>query len=180
MRYAVCLIACGLVLTACNKSGQVSATNASAEDVAKQVQEAGLETSVKPGKWVSKVTILGMHVPGAPAGMEDQMRGRTSEERDYCLTPEQAKKPGENFFAGNEGECRYDHFTMGGGKIDAAMHCAHEGMTQAVEMKGTYSPESYQMAMDSKVSGGPSEMAGMSMSMRVEAKRVGECTAKKG
>jgi carboxypeptidase C (cathepsin A) len=67
---------------------------------------------------------------------------------------------------------------MSGGKIDATMRCTHEQMTQLVNFKGTYSPEAYQLAMDSKVEGGPREMTGMSMSMKVDAKRVGECSAK--
>ena len=48
---------------------------------------------------------------------------------DYCLTPEQAKRPQGKFF--NEqaaNNCRYDHFTMGGGKIDAAMRCNCEAV----------------------------------------------------
>ena len=166
-------------LCACNKSPTVEAKNATPEEVAKQVSASGGEgVYVTPGKWVSKVMIENLHVPGAPPAMEAQMKGRGSEERDYCLTPEEAKKPKENFFAGNQNECRYDHFTMGDGKIDAAMRCTHEKMTQLVDFKGSYSPEAYQLAMDSKVEGGPSDMAGMSMSMRVDAKRVGECSTK--
>jgi len=169
-------------LCACSKSGpEVTATNASTEEVAKQVRAATYETAyVTPGKWVLKVTIASMHVPGASAAEEGQMVGRVSEERDYCLSPEEAKKPKENFFTGNPNECRYDHFTMGGGKIDAAMRCTHEKLTQLVNFNGSYAPDSYQLAMDSKVVGGPSEMSGMSMTMRVDAKRVGECSAKQG
>src|SRR5262252_6291929 len=127
---------------------------------------ASVETPrMTPGKWVSKVTIASMNVPGAPAEMTNEMRGRVSEERDYCLSAEEAKKPNENFFAGNQHECRYDHFTMDAGKIDAAMRCTHEKMTQLVTFKGSYAPDSYQLAMESKVVGGPSEMSGMSMSM---------------
>ena len=176
----VLLLAAGLVtLTACNKSPTVDAKNATPEEVAKQVSAAGGEgVYVAPGKWTSKVTIESMHVPGAPPAMEAQMKGRGSEERNYCLTPEEAKKPKENFFAGNKNECRYDHFTMGGGKIDATMRCTHEKLTQVVNFKGNYSPKTYQLAMDTSVAGGSGEMAGMSMSMRVDAKRVGECSSK--
>ena len=179
MKHVLLLAAAFAVLTACNKSPTVEAKNATPEEVAKQVSAAGGErVTVNPGKWVSKVTIENMHVPGAPPAMEAQMKGRGSEERDYCLTPEEAKKPKENFFGGNRNECRYDHFTMGGGKIDAAMRCTHDKLTQVVNFKGSYSPNSYELAMDSSVAGGSSEMAGMSMSMRVDAKRVGECSAK--
>ena len=56
------------------------------------------------------------------------------------------KRPKEDFFAGKNNDCRYDHFTMGGGKIDAAMHCGgKDGESQVMQMAGTYSPDSYQM-----------------------------------
>ena len=51
------------------------------------------------------------------------------------------KKPKEDFFAGKNSECRYDHFTMGGGKIDAMMHCGKEGHGQTMRMAGTYSSD---------------------------------------
>ena len=52
------------------------------------------------------------------------------------------KRPKEDFFAGKNNECRYDHFTMGGGKIDAAMHCGGKhGESQVMQMAGTYSPD---------------------------------------
>jgi len=167
-------------LCACSRSApEASATNASAEDVARQVRPATNEpATMTPGKWTSKVTIVGVQVPGATAAEQDQMRGKVSEERDYCLSPEEAKKPKENFFAGNHDECRYDHFTMAGGKIDAAMRCSHGTLTQLVNFSGSYSPDSYQLAMDSKVVGGATEMTGMSMSMRVDSRRIGECGAK--
>ena len=46
------------------------------------------------------------------------------------LTPEEAKKPKEDFFAGND-KCRYDHFRMGDGKIDAC-EVAGNSIIQAV------------------------------------------------
>ena len=57
-------------------------------------------------------------------------------------------KPKEDFFAGKNNECRYDHFTMGGGKIDALMHCGKKdaGSDHAV-WAGTCGPDSYQMQM---------------------------------
>ena len=40
-----------------------------------------------------------------------------------CLTPEEAKRPKEDFFAGAAKNCRYERFDMGSGKIDAVMKC---------------------------------------------------------
>ena len=64
-----------------------------------------------------------------------------------CLTTEDVKKPKEDFFTGKDSECRYEHFTMGGGKIDAMMHCGKEGHGQTMRMAGTYSSDAYQMQM---------------------------------
>jgi hypothetical protein len=181
MKHVLLIAVAVAALGACNKEPTVAAKDATPEEVAAKVKASGLDTVViKPGLWQSQVTIGEMNVPGAPPEMTAAMRGKTSEQRTYCLTPEEAKKPSENFFAGNKNECKYDHFTMGDGKIDAAMRCTHGQLTQSANLKGTYTPDTYQMAMDTKVEGGPQEMAGMSMSMKVDSKRIGECSEKKG
>jgi MFS family permease len=64
---------------------------------------------------------------------------------------------------------------MGGGTTDARMRCAQGGATQIMAMQGTYSPESYQMVMSTSLEGAPEPAGGMTMRMRVEARRVGEC-----
>jgi hypothetical protein len=91
-----------------------------------------------------------------------------------CLTAADVKKPKEDFFAGGK-SCRYDHFTMGAGKIDIQMVCKEEASTQTTNMKGSYTPTSYSMDMSSNGSGGESGQ-GMSMKMHVDANRVGDCS----
>jgi hypothetical protein len=111
-----------------------------------------------------------------PPEVEAQMKkmvaeGHTSE---TCLTAEEVKQPKADFFSGND-NCRYDHFKMGHGKIDAEMHCDQGGSMQVMQMNGTYSPDSYAMHMNSK--GGPAGAA-MTMQMSINAKRIGQCAAK--
>ena len=185
MKYAICLIACGLPLAACNKSPEVNAKNASVAEVAKKVRAAGADQSfVRPGLWQSKVTIDQLDIPGMPADMAQRMKSMMAEKQEHgfqtCLTAEDVKRPKEDFFAGKNNECRYDHFTMGGGKIDAAMRCGGKNGGSVMQMAGTYSPDSYQMQTSMKMQGKADEQGGMSMKMRIEAQRVGECTAKKG
>ena len=96
-------------------------------------------------------------------------------DRETCLTPEDVKRPKEDFFAGKNNQCRYDHFTMGNGKIDAVMHCGKGDSAQVMQMAGTYSPDSYQLQMSMKASAARGEASGMAMKMRVESRRVGEC-----
>ena len=108
--------------------------------------------------------------------MKTMMAAEPGARQPDCLTPEDVKRPKEDFFAGKNNECRYDHFTMGGGKIDAAMHCGKEARRkQTMPMAGTYSPDSYQDAHVDEDEGG-GEHGRMTMNMRVEAQRIGECT----
>lgn len=177
-RTAILMVACALPLTACNKDPEVSATNATGEEVAKKVAEAGGSGNfVRPGKWESRVTFEEFNMPGAPPEAKSMLENmnQRAEAHHSCLTPEEAKKPKEDFFAGADKNCRYERFNMGNGKIDAVMKCTEEGMGQTMVMAGTYGPNDYQMKMSMKSEGGPGPASGMSMKMRVDAKRIGEC-----
>jgi hypothetical protein len=177
MNRALLLIGLVLPLAASCSKPTVDEKNASVEEVANKVREVSKsEGTIRPGKWQSTMTIEQMDMPGMPPEAREQMKNMFANSRvtENCVTPEEAKKPNPKMFAGND-QCRYDHFTMGNGKIDAEMHCDQQGVTQTMTMAGTYGPEAYAMHMTSKTDGGPGGGA-MSMKMRVEAKRVGECT----
>jgi hypothetical protein len=175
------LLACCFALAACDREPEVSATNASAEDVAEQVADAGGSDSfVRPGKWQSRVEIEQFELPGAPPEVASAMRNmrKSAQVHENCLTAEDARRPKEDFFAGENKNCRYDRFTMGGGKIDAVMRCTGEGMAQTMAMQGTYGPDAYRMRMSLKADAGTGPEGGMTMTMRVDARRVGECDGK--
>lgn len=177
------IVACTAALAACDREPQVEARNASVENVAEQVADAGGSgIFVRPGKWESRVQIEEFELPGAPPEAKAAMRNMHERTlvSESCLTPEEAKRPKEDFFAGANKNCRYDRFTMGDGKIDAVMKCTGEGMAQTMAMQGTYSPEAYQMRMSMQADAGAGPPGGMTMTMRVDARRVGECDAKKG
>jgi hypothetical protein len=184
MRHAVILIACVLPLAACNKQPEVHAKNASVAEVESKMRDAREAGSfIRPGKWQTKTTVEEISVPGMPAEFADQMKKTMAMHQEQtfetCLTEADVKRPGEDFFTGKNNECRYDHFTMAGGKIDAELRCGGDkGGQQVMTMAGTYSPDAYQMQMSMKSDGGEGPQAGMSMSMRANAKRVGACTGK--
>jgi hypothetical protein len=185
MKYVLYVAAGALALGACNKSPKIDAKNATPAEVAQKVRDTGADQSmVRPGLWQSKVTIEKFDMPGMPPEMAQRMKAMMAENQGHdfetCLTPEDVQKPKEDFFAGKNKECRYDHFTMGGGKIDAVMHCGKEAGAQTMRMAGTYSPDAYQMQMGTKVDAGGEGAQAMQMQMRVEARRVGECSAKQG
>lgn len=182
MKHAVCVVASVLCLVACNKGPTVNVKNATGNEVAAAVKQSGVMTSgsiVEPGLWQSKVTVLEMNIPGMPPKYADKMKQSIAEHRNdtskHCITAAEVKKPKEDFF-GADKSCRYEHFTMGGGRIDIAMVCKQEGFTQNTSMSGTYTPTSYSMDMSSNGSGGPEQ--GMTMKMHVDSQRIGECTGK--
>lgn len=177
-RYAILMLGLALPLAACG-GPQVNEENASVAEVSEKVAEASRNNEfIRPGKWLSSVTIEEMSMPGMPPQAAEQMKRMIAETQtsESCLTPDQAKQPKEEFFSGND-SCRYDHFRMGNGRIDAKMRCQTGGNSQLMEMNGTYSPDSYQMRM--KTSGEAGGGRSMTMKMKVDAKRIGECTRDK-
>lgn len=178
------LIAPLLLLAACGSGAQVEAENASVAEVQAKIKEAGgASEMLNPGRWESTVRIEKVDIPGMPAELAERMKkamaGRTSAS---CLTPEQAKKPAAEFFAGKDRQgCRYDHFRMGDGELDAKMTCGGQGGGATIAMKGDYTPDSFRLAMTMDGKGMANAPQGaMSMAMAVDSKRVGECTGQEG
>ena len=180
MKSAIVLLAGAAALAACDKAPEVNARNASVAEVADQVRDAGGRDSfVRPGKWESRVSMDELSLPGAPAEVAAAMRNMHKDTvSTTCLTAEEAKRPKEDFFAGGDKNCRYDHFTMRGGKIDAEMQCSQQGMAQTMVMQGTYGPDAYNMEMRMISNAGAGPPGGMTMKMRVDARRVGACDGK--
>lgn len=178
MNHAVCLAAFTFCLVACNKGPEVDLHNASANQVAQAVKQSGVTSSatIEPGLWQSKVTLSGMKMPDVPPQYAARVKQAMANERTskHCVTAEDLQKPRGEMF-GQDKTCRFDHFTMGGGKIDAQMVCKVENLTHTTTMSGSYTPTTY--SMDASSTGiGP--QAGQTMKMHIDAQRVGECTGK--
>lgn len=182
MRRVSLVIALTLPLAACGSGGpSVSATNASTAEVEAKVAAAtGSGDMISPGRWEGKLTMHDMKMPNMdklPPAVREQMTSRMAAGKPFvsCVTEEQIKAK-HGLFTGNDANknCRYDHFTMAGGKIDSAMNCTMPNATMAMTMTGTYSPDAYHMDAASTTTG-TSPAGGMSMSMTIEAKRVGAC-----
>ncbi len=166
-----------LILTACDSGPEVKMENASISDVAKEMGKAREESFVNPGKWQQVVTLVDISAPGMPPEVANAMRKSVGQKQssDTCLTEAQAKSPKEDFFAGANKNCRFDHFKWGGGKVDLKLDCKHSAATQTMVLTGTYQPENYAMAMTATTVGAtPAER--MVMKMKVDAKRIGACT----
>ena len=187
MRQAALLIACAAALGACDGGAEVNERNASVAEVANAVRESGVanESFIRAGQWRVTGKMEDMEIPGLPPAARAQMQQMTASSDmsfEYCLTPEEAKKPQGKFFTGKEADnCRYERFHMGDGKFDAVMHCTEQGARKTtMAMTGTYSPEAYETRVTMDVDGGPQGKA--TMKMRSQARRVGECkpAAKQG
>jgi len=171
------------LLAACDSSPTVEAKNASVAEVAEKVRDAGgADNFLHAGKWLTKATIEEFSAPGMPPGIADNMKAMMDKKpgTETCMTEADVKKPRTDFFGGNK-NCRYDHFKMGGGVIDAKMRCTAGGGTQLMTMAGDYQPDEYQMRMTTEMDRGTAAPAGamgsMTMKMRVVGKRLGDCDA---
>ncbi|HEX7853038.1 MAG TPA: DUF3617 domain-containing protein [Sphingobium sp.] len=173
-----------LALGGCG-SKTVTAQNASTAEVAQKVKESGVanDSFISAGRWQMTMTINGMKIPGMPPEMAKRMQGNLGRARTFeqCVTEEEAKKPKEDFFAGDkEKSCRYENFTMGGGKIAMVMHCdSAAGGKQTMKMDGTYSADAYKMQISSQVEARPgAPTGGMAFNATMDARRLGVCTGK--
>lgn len=170
-----------LSLAACGSGGPtVTATNASMAEVATKVADANAGGDmISPGRWEGTLTMHDLKMPNMdklPPAMRAQMEQRMGTGRPFvsCVTEEEIKAK-RGLFNGQDNandNCRYDHFTMAGGKIDASMKCTMPTGATAMAMTGTYSPDAYHMDMASKTEGN-APIGGMSMS--IDARRAGPC-----
>jgi len=169
-----------LALAACDSSPDVNAKNAKPSEVAAQMKAAaGTGSFVRAGQWEQTVTLLNIEAPNMPPEAKQYMQKAMAKAQvhNVCLSKEQAEKPRENFFAGADKNCTYEHFNWGDGKIDLKLICKHEQATTTMAMNGTYSPDNYVLNMTS-TNASAGAVGDMTMTMKVDAKRTGDCDPK--
>jgi hypothetical protein len=177
-RFAIPALA-ALALAGCNNEPSVSLTNTSLEEASRQAAAAGVVSQIKPGQWETKVDLTEFDM----AGMTPEMKAQSLEKakqgqntHSYCVTAEEAKKPGAGLFTGEaNNRCTYRKFEMAGGKVDIVMACPGQGgageMTMAV--KGDFGPEAVTATTEMKSQG----KFAMVMKARVTSRRTGACAA---
>lgn len=180
MKYAIAALVPAIMLAGCNKG--VEMKNASADEVAAATKEANF---IKPGKWSTTSEVLAVNLEGLPAeakamgdAMSKSMVGRKNT-FESCVTEEESKKPAAKMFAGNDkGNCVYDKFAMGGGKMDAVMTCTPLGGPGKINMtmNGSYGDDAYSIDVEMKVEG-PPDSPGSAMTIKAKNSgiRKGEC-----
>jgi len=173
-----------LPLAACGPTNTptVKATNATPAEVQAKVAAATGDTNlVRPGRWEGKMTMHDMQMSGLPPEVQQQMTARMSEPHPFtsCVTPEDVKAKRGFFTGAKDNHCTYDHFTMAGGKIDAAMICKESVGTMKATMAGSYTPDSYHFDMQSTTeapgAGAAQGPGAQKMTITIDAKRTGEC-----
>ena len=169
-----------IALAACDSSPEVKADNAKPSEVAAKMRDAaGKGSFVRPGEWEQTVSLLKIEAPGLPPEAKEYMQRAMNKAQVHkvCLSKEQAENPREDFFTGADQNCTYEHFNWGGGKIDLKLICKHEQATTTMAMAGTYTPDNYELTMTS-TNNAAGAAGDMTMTMKVDAKRVGDCDSK--
>lgn len=183
MKRATILVGAAMLLTlgACSKDNEKDEGHGgpqSAQEVAEEISEV----KIQPGQWEASHETLEAKMEGAPqgmpAGMMDAMKGHKTSFR-YCITPEQAEKPGGDFFAAQkDAKCQYSDFSMSGGTVHGTMTCQSPDGRGAMTMKmaGNYTPTSYDTTVEMETSMGGQGMK-MHLKSRGSGKRIGDCPA---
>jgi hypothetical protein len=172
------LILAPLALAGCNNSPTVVATNATANQVDAKLAASGGAQFLSAGRWEGSATFTDLQIPGMPAETAAKMKDEMGKRNSFasCLTEAEARKPAAGFFAGGEKDCRYDHFAMTNGRLDAAMSCKSESGTQNMTMQGSFTSDSFQLSMTTKSSGAAGQpMSAATMAMKIDAHRTGAC-----
>ena len=168
-------LAATAILAACNSSPTVTANNATGKQLQQKIAAAGDVQMISPGRWEGVMHVSEMKMPGLPPAAQAKLaEARGDQKIVSCVTPEEVKQSKASLFGGMGDDCKYDHFTMGGGKVEGTATCDHGGSKTKTTVSGTFTSDTYHMAIHSEGSGaGPTDQ--MSMTMSADAKRVGEC-----
>ena len=165
-------VAAMLALAACGSSDKGDGNGSSA---ASGGGAAGI--SLQPGEWEMKTEVVNIAAEGLPAGMTEGMKANAGSTTRTCMTPEEAKGPKGDLFAGDKsGNCKSEGFSWSGGRIKGKTTCTGQGGPgkTVMTMDGTYGSDNIDMTMKSETDLGGKAMK---MEMRVTGRRVGECSA---
>jgi hypothetical protein len=170
-----------ILLAGCGKS-EVDLKNASVEDVVKATANA---QALNPGQWSMTAKVVSVDMPGLPGqakAMQDKMSqaliGRETVSEN-CVTPELAKNPSAEMFAGGAGsDCKFDKYAMVDGKMDARLVCKVPGGGEMkMSMAGPFKGDNF--ALDTAMEMGGPAAGGKVMTIKTQmtGKRTGECKA---
>lgn len=162
------------LFTACDSSPSVEVTNATPEQVATAVKQSGIaEELQQPGKWTVRASLVDLKAPGLPPQQLEMMKSMLAKSvpAERCVTADDLKKANA-FLDQNAAGCTFDHYRLGGGKLDGEARCKVGDVSQHLVLKGTYTRDTTETTMTSELTGGPQPMT---MTMNIKAQRLGPC-----
>ncbi len=132
MKKLLVLGAACLVLQSCaddsadsNGNGDISRSERAAE----MASDSFIQ--MKPGRWEMKFVFDEIEVPSLSDAKKKELLAEISQNASgqSCLTEEEAKKPGADFFGGAGSEkCKYRKFDIAGQNANLAVTCGMDGM----------------------------------------------------
>jgi Protein of unknown function (DUF3617) len=186
MSFRIMAATAALALAACNNQQEAgnAAANGAAADGGNVATAAGGDAGtagaamveMRPGQWETTVEVLRLNmanVPGMPAGMTQPLPPPTTVRS--CVTPEQARRPNADMFAGgNQAGCTYENFSMTGGRMQGVVTCNSSGTTVRSTFNGSFGAESMQVESETQVS---ANGVTVDTASRVTGRRLGDCPA---
>lgn len=165
------------ILAGCNRS--VDAKDAKPSEVAEKVTDAAVATRMRPGAWTYSSKVETFEMAGLPPTAVAAMKSaRAEQDVGICLTEEDVAKPDASLFGQTDKSCKFDRFSMDGGKLAYQMTCKRErGGDMHARVDGTYSPEHFAMSMRSTTEF-PGVGPDLNMTVNIVGKRTGECKIK--
>jgi hypothetical protein len=140
----------------------------------------------RPGQYEASVEFTKFEVPGMPASMLAEMRGKmegqTAVKTSYCLTEEAAASSQRDRLrqmSRAQGDCAFERFEVDGDAIDARLACT--GMpgngSATMTMAGTMGREASSVRVSSVMSNPATPGINATIDMQVDTRRTGDCTA---
>ena len=171
-RIILIVAAAGAALVAgCSGGGSADADGDGEITMKEAARKAETEIAKpEPGLYKTTVTMTAIEIPGVPEG---HGAGQVVTSED-CLTEEEVAKGYEEMFKqGQDGDCSYERLNLAGGKVDAVMVCNSEQGAARMEMTGTTTSSSADLAASMAMN---FEGAGEgTMKFTAKHERIGDC-----
>ncbi|MFN3989140.1 MAG: DUF3617 domain-containing protein [Erythrobacter sp.] len=162
-----------VMLAACSGEGQVDADGDGAISGSEAAGAAAAMPKPEAGLYRATITMTGIDIPGMGADMKGHGGGMTTT-NEYCLTKADVENGFEEMMKrGQDGSCRYDKFSVAGGKLDAVMLCQTDEGEARMEMTGTATPTGSQF--DAKMNMDLDGRGNGTMRFSAKHERIGDC-----
>ncbi len=132
------------------------------------------------GNWKNTMTMTRFDIPGAPPAVAQRAQGMLGkgQSSEACMNAAQARAGVRDFSSSmQQGDCKMEDFTQGGGKMSGTMVCTGSSGFGAPEMKmdGSYAPDKVSMTLSGEVSDSKLPGGKANIEMTIVSERTGDC-----